>query len=229
LMELPRGRSLASRIDLTLLRADATLREVEELCRRGVELGFVAVCVNPYWVRLASKLLRGSEVKVCCVVGFPLGATLSEVKVLEASRAVEEGASEVDVALNLGALKSRDFSYVEEEAKRVVEAVKRRGGEVVKAIIEVPLLTEEEVEKACRIAMEAGMDFIKTGTGMLTRGVTVEDVRLLRRFVGTRLKVKASGGVRAYRQAVELLEAGASRIGSSSGYEIVLESMRASY
>ncbi len=228
-MEGARGRELASKIDLTLLRADASSREVEELCRRGAELGFAAVCVNPYWAELASRLLKGSGVKVCCTVGFPIGATLGEVKAFEAAKAVERGASEIDVAVNLGALKSGSCEVVEEELRLVVEAVKSRGGEAVKAIIEVPLLTLSEVEAACQAALRAGVDYVKTGTGVLTRGVTVEDVKLLRRFVEGRAKIKASGGVRNYRQALDLLKAGASRIGTSAGYEIVLESLRQSY
>ena len=216
-------RDIARRIDHTLLKPEATREQIEALCREAREHGFATVCVNPTWVSLCASLLRGSETAVCTVVGFPLGATLAEVKAYEAARAVEQGACEVDMVMNVGALKSRDYRLTERDIAAVV-AASREGAALVKVIIEAALLTDDEKVKACVIARAAGADFVKTSTGFGPGGATAADVALMRRVVGPDMGVKAAGGVRDLKSAQAMLEAGADRIGASVGVKIVQES-----
>jgi deoxyribose-phosphate aldolase len=217
------SRELARTIDHTLLKPEATREQIEALCAEAREHGFATVCVNPFWVPLCAERLRGSSTGVCTVVGFPLGATLPEVKAFEASRVVAEGAAEVDMVLNVGALKSADYRTVQRDVEAVVEA-SRRGGAIVKVIIETALLADEEKVKACVISKAAGADFVKTSTGFASGGATAADVALMRRVVGPDMGVKAAGGVRDLKSAREMLEAGADRIGASVGVKIVQES-----
>lgn len=217
---------LATLIDHTLLRPDATRADVETLCREAIQHGFFSVCVNPAHVPLAASLVRGTPVKVCAVVGFPLGAQTSEIKALEARRAIREGAREIDMVINIGALKGGDDELVRRDIRAVVEACKD-GRALCKVILETALLTDEEKVRACELSMRAGADFVKTSTGFSSGGATVEDIALMARTVAPRrLGVKASGGVRTYADAVRMLEAGATRIGSSSSVKIVEEAAR---
>jgi deoxyribose-phosphate aldolase len=216
-------RDIARRIDHTLLKPEATREQIETLCREAREHGFATVCVNPTWVPLCVDLLRGSETAVCTVVGFPLGATLAEVKAYEAQRVVEHGACEVDMVINVGALKSRDYRLAERDVAGVV-AASHPGGALVKVIIEAALLTDDEKVKACVVAKAAGADFVKTSTGFGPGGATAADVALMRRVVGPGMGVKAAGGVRDLKSAQEMIEAGADRIGASVGVKIVQES-----
>jgi len=211
--------NIAKYIDHTLLKPEATKEQIEKLCQEAKEYEFASVCVNPTWVSLASELLKGSSVKVCTVIGFPLGATTTETKVFEAKNAMEHGATELDMVINIGALKSRDDKLVKNDIQSVVEAAKGRA--LVKVIIETSLLTEEEKEKACRLSVEAGADFVKTSTGFSTGGATINDISLMRKVVGPDIGVKASGGVRSSEDAQQMIEAGATRIGASSGVAIV--------
>jgi len=210
---------LARMIDHTLLAPTATRAEVAALCDEARENCFASVCVNPWWVRLASEALAESPVRVCTVVGFPLGANRSETKVYEALRAVEDGAVELDMVLNSGALRSGDYSAVERDIAGVVEA--GRGRAIVKVILETGHLTDEEKVKACVLARRAGAHFVKTSTGFGKGGATEADVRLMRRVVGPALGVKASGGVKDQPTALRMIEAGATRIGASAGIRIV--------
>ncbi len=212
---------LARLIDHTLLRPEATREAIERLCREARDLGFAAVCVNPVWVELCAERLRGSAIKVCSVVGFPLGAHLSEVKAYEARRAVEQGAEEVDAVIHLGALKGGDDRAVESDLRGVVEAAGSRA--IVKAILETTLLTREEIVRAARLAEASGARFVKTGTGFAAGGATVETVELLRRVSGPGMGVKAAGGIRTREDALALVQAGASRLGTSAGVRIVLD------
>jgi deoxyribose-phosphate aldolase len=215
---------IASYIDHTLLRANATADEVTRLCQEAAEHGFASVCVNPSYVRLCAEKLQGSTVKVCTVVGFPLGANTSEIKALEAGRAIRDGAAEIDMVLNVGALKDGKDDVVLEDIRGVVAAC-RQGGALCKVILETCLLTDKEKTRACRAAQQAGADFVKTSTGFSTGGATVEDVALMSRAVaGTGMGVKASGGVRTYEDARNMIAAGATRIGASAGVRIVEES-----
>jgi len=214
---------LAKLIDHTLLKPDATKDDVKRLCEEAKKYGFWSVCVNPTYVSLATEILGDSDVKVCCVVGFPLGANTPEVKALEAERAVNDGASEIDMVINVGALKSRDYRLVKEDIRKVVERAKARRDTVVKVIIETGLLTDDEKVLACRLVKESGADFVKTSTGFNASGATVEDVKLMRSVVGSDFGLKASGGIRTYRDAAKLVEAGANRIGTSSGIAIIEE------
>jgi deoxyribose-phosphate aldolase len=210
---------VAAMIDHTLLKADATKEQIEQLCKEANEYQFASVCVNPTWVRYASEQLATSQVKVCTVIGFPLGATTSETKAFETKNAIENGADEVDMVINIGALKDRNDALVENDIKAVVEAAK--GKALTKVIIETSLLTEEEKVRACQLAVRAGADFVKTSTGFSTGGATREDISLMRQTVGADIGVKASGGVRNTNDAQTLIEAGATRIGASSGVAIV--------
>lgn len=210
---------IAKMIDHTLLKADATKEQVKTLCEEAKEYSFASVCVNPTWVQYASELLAGTEVKVCTVIGFPLGATTSATKAFETVNAIENGATEVDMVINIGALKDKNFDLVKEDIKAVVDAAK--GKALTKVIIETSLLTDEEKEKACVLAVEAGTDFVKTSTGFSTGGATVEDIALMRKTVGPEIGVKASGGVRSSEDTEKMIEAGATRIGASSGVAIV--------
>jgi deoxyribose-phosphate aldolase len=216
-------RDIARKIDHTLLKPEATREQIETLCREAREHGFATVCVNPAWVSLCAALLRGSETRVCTVVGFPLGATVPEVKAYEAARVVDAGACEVDMVLNVGALKSGDYRLVERDIAGVVEA-SRPGGALIKVIIEAALLTDDEKVKACVLARAACADFVKTSTGFGPGGATAADVALMRRVVGPDMGVKAAGGVRDLQSARAMLEAGADRIGASVGVKIVQES-----
>jgi len=211
---------IASYIDHTLLKPDADEQQIRQLCAEAVEFGFAAVCVNPTWVPLAARLLDGAKPAVATVIGFPLGATLPDVKAYETTRAREEGAEEFDMVINIGALKSKDFRLVEQDIAGVVAAAQ---GLVVKVIIETALLTEEEKIQACLIARDAGADFVKTSTGFASKGATVEDVALMRRVVGEEMGVKASGGIRSAQDALAMIQAGATRIGASAGVKIVKE------
>ena len=210
--------ALAKTIDHTLLKAVGTASQVRELCAEAKAFGFASVCVNPVWVPLCAQELAGSQVLVCTVIGFPLGANHAESKAAEARLAVTQGAAEVDMVMQLGAAKAGDWQAVEADIHGVVTAA---GKHVVKVILETCYLTEDEKIKACEAAARAGARFVKTSTGFGTGGATVEDIRLLRKTVGDRLQVKASGGVRTCQEALAMLEAGADRIGASSGIAIV--------
>jgi len=214
---------LAKLIDHTLLRPEATSADIERLCSEAKHHSFFSVCVNPSYVRDAKTLLRGTSVKVCCVVGFPLGAQPPEIKTLEARRAIREGAQEIDMVINIGALKSCDDDLVRRDIRGVVEACKE-GRAVCKVILETALLADEEKVRGCELAMKAGADFVKTSTGFASGGATVEDVSLMARTVSPRkLGVKASGGIRTYRDVVRMIQAGATRVGCSSSVKIMEE------
>ncbi len=211
--------SLASIIDHTLLKPDATSDQIDTLCHEALTYQFASVCVNPVWVAQCAERLRGSRVRVCTVVGFPLGATTTAVKATETEDAVQNGAAEIDVVLNIGWLKS---SFFERVAADITEVVRAAGTSVpVKVILETGLLTDEEKKTACRISREAGAAFVKTSTGFAGSGATVRDIRLMREAVGPRMGVKASGGIRDYDTAIAMVHAGASRIGSSSSVAII--------
>ena len=216
-------REISRMIDHTLLKPEATREQLEALCAEARDHGFATVCVNPTWVRLCSELLRGFETRVCTVVGFPLGATTTDVKAYEAARTIEDGATELDMVMNVGALRSRDYAHVERDIAAVVE-VGRRGGAIVKVIIEAALLDDDEKVKACVVAKAACADFVKTSTGFGPGGATVADIALMRRVVGPEMGVKAAGGVRDLKSAQALIDAGADRIGASVGVKIVQES-----
>ncbi len=210
--------NIASYIDNTLLKPDATPEQIRRICAESVELKCASVCVNPSYVPLVSECLKGSGVKTCTVIGFPLGMNDSAVKAFEAKLAAEQGAEELDMVINIGRLKAGETEYVENDIKAVVNAVK---GKLVKVIIETFLLTDEEKVTACELAKKAGADYVKTCTGFSGGGANVHDIALMRKTVGTDMGVKASGGVRDYESAKALIEAGASRIGASSGKKIV--------
>jgi deoxyribose-phosphate aldolase len=212
----------ASLIDHTLLKPEASEADIKKLCNEAIQFGFASVCVNPAWVKRASEYLRGSSVPVCTVIGFPLGATLSDVKAYEARRAIFNGAREVDMVINIGALKSGDDCTVEDDIRAVSEAA-HENGVLCKVIIETALLTDEEKVRACLASKNAGADFVKTSTGFAKGGATVEDVALMRRTVGHALGVKASGGVKGIEDARAMFEAGATRIGASVGVKIAQE------
>lgn len=205
-------------IDHTLLKPDASQEQIATLIEEAKKYDFASVCVNPTWVAFAAQALKGTDVKVCTVIGFPLGANTPEVKAFEAEDAIQNGADEIDMVINIGALKSRNFDLVERDIRAVVEAAK---GTLVKVIIETCLLTEDEKVKACQIAQKAGADFVKTSTGFSTGGATVADVALMRKTVGPNMGVKASGGARSYEDALAFIKAGATRIGASSGVAIM--------
>lgn len=211
---------LARFIDHTLLKPDTTPQDIDKLCREARDYRFAAVCVNPVWVQRASRNLRGSGVKIASVVGFPLGANATDVKVLETRRALRDGAREIDMVLNVGALKAGDHEFVRKDIARVAEAC-REVGAVSKVILETVLLTDEEKVIACRLAQQARADFVKTSTGFGGGGATVFDVALMRETVGPSLGVKASGGIRTTEDAEQMIAAGATRIGASAGISIV--------
>lgn len=215
-------KDLAGMIDHTLLKADATREQLQRLCEEAKRYQFASVCVNPTWVKYADELLQGSGVKVCTVIGFPLGANTPEVKAFETHNAIENGAQEVDMVINIGALKDKDYELVERDICAVTEAA--AGKALTKVIIETCLLTEEEKIRACELAVKAGADFVKTSTGFSTGGATVADVALMRKTVGPDIGVKASGGVRNLTDAKAVIEAGATRIGASAGIAIVTTS-----
>ena len=205
-------------IDHTLLKADASQEQIETLIEEAKKYDFASVCVNPTWVNFAAQALKATDVKVCTVIGFPLGANTPELKAFETSDAIQNGANEIDMVINIGALKSRNFDLVERDIRAVVEAAK---GTLVKVIIETCLLTDDEKVKACQIAQKAGADFVKTSTGFSTGGATVADVALMRKTVGPDMGVKASGGARSYEDALAFIKAGATRIGASSSVAIM--------
>ena len=215
----PASDGLASLIDHTLLKPDATREEVEQLCREAAQFCFASVCVNPNWVSLCREMLRTSGVKVCTVIGFPLGAHVPDVKAYETRRAVEQGAEEVDMVINVGALKSKDYALVEQDIHSVVQAAGK--GVIVKVILETSLLTRDEKLMGCSLSKAAGADYVKTSTGFAGGGATVEDVQLMRETVGPEMGVKASGGVRTRSDAEAMVAAGATRLGASAGVKIV--------
>jgi deoxyribose-phosphate aldolase len=215
--------AVSGMIDHTLLKPDAAKADIEKLCREAAEYRFATVCVNPAWVALAASLLRGTGVGVCSVVGFPLGATTADVKQYETRRAIFDGASEIDMVINIGALKSGDLRTVEKDIEAVVDSC-RQCGVISKVIIEAALLTDEEKVTASTLTKAAGADFVKTSTGFGPGGATVADVALMRRVVGAEMGVKAAGGVRDLEGLKAMVAAGASRVGASAGVRIVQES-----
>jgi deoxyribose-phosphate aldolase len=217
---IPGNTDLAKTIDHTLLKPDATQDQIAQLCYEARKYGFASVCVNPTWVELCAQLLKGSPVKVCTVIGFPLGATAPEVKAFETQTAIRQGASEIDMVINIGALKARDLELVAKDIRGVVATAHAQAA-IVKVIIEAVLLTDEEKTIACLLSKEAGADFVKTSTGFASGGATVHDVELMRKTVGPEMGVKAAGGVRTYEDAENMIKAGATRIGASAGVKII--------
>lgn len=213
--------NIAEYIDHTLLKADATGTMVKKICQEAVQYGFASVCVNSGFAELVSGQLSGSKVRTCVVSGFPLGASQTLVKAFETREAIKRGAQEIDMVLNIGALKEGLYGMVEDDIKTVVQAAGKKA--VVKVILECCLLENAEKEKACELAVRAGAAFVKTSTGFASGGATIEDVRLLKNIVGTRAKVKASGGIRTAAEALAMIEAGADRLGTSSGVKIAGE------
>ena len=219
---------LAKMIDHTILKANATQSDIEKLCEEAKKYNFASVCVNPYWVSLASALLKNSTVKVCTVIGFPLGATSSESKAYETEIAILQGADEVDMVINVGAMKNNKTDIVENDILSVVNSARKTGKTqnkniIVKVILETCYLTKDEIKNACLCAKNAGADFVKTSTGFGTGGATVEDVRLMRKTVGNKCFVKASGGIKTKETFLAMIDAGADRIGASSGIQIMAE------
>ena len=215
--------TVAGMIDHTLLKPDATRQDIDKLCREAAQFHFATVCVNPTWVALAAQLLRGSGVGVCSVVGFPLGATTADVKHYETRRAIFDGATEIDMVINIGALKSGDLQTVERDIAAVVGPC-REANVVSKVILEVALLNDDEKIAGCTLSKAAGADFVKTSTGFASGGATAADVALMRRVVGADMGVKAAGGVRDYEGLKAMVAAGATRVGASAGVKIVQES-----
>lgn len=206
-------------IDHTLLKPEATEAQIKTLCEEAAKYDFMSVCVNPTWVKKAAELLAGTDVKVCTVIGFPLGANTSEVKAYEVENAIKNGATEVDMVINIGALKGGNDTLVQSDIESV--AAVSKGKALSKVIIETSLLTDDEKVRACELAKKAGADFVKTSTGFSTGGATLEDIKLMRATVGPEMGVKASGGVRTTEDAHQFIEAGATRLGSSNGLAIV--------
>ncbi len=212
------GGSVLQMIDHTLLKPDATRDQIKKVCDEAKQYGFASVCVNPSYISYVTEQLRGSSVTPCCVVGFPLGATMPEVKAYETEAAINAGAKEIDMVINIGAAKSGEWESVRKDIEAVVRA--SRGRALVKVIIEACLLTDSEKINACRASVEAGADFVKTSTGFSKHGATIDDVKLMRQTVGPRVGVKAAGGVKDVKSANDMVAAGASRLGTSSGVEI---------
>lgn len=210
---------LSKYIDHTVLKADTSKEEIIKVCKEAKEYGFYSVCVNPYYVPLVKQELKGTDVKITAVVGFPLGANTKEAKAFEAKQAVENGANEIDMVINIAAVKNKEYGIVKEDIQAVVNSIKDKG--ILKVIIEACLLTEDEKIKACELAKEAGAHFVKTSTGFSTGGATLSDIRLMRNTVGQELGVKASGGIRDKEKTLKMIEAGANRIGASSSVSIV--------
>jgi deoxyribose-phosphate aldolase len=215
-------QGLAKFIDHTLLKPEATEAQINRLCEEAAQFGFATVCVNPVWVRHCARILKGTGVGVCTVAGFPLGATPADVKAYEARRAVFDGASEVDMVINIGMLKSGSDAAVLEDIREVAKAV-HEGSALLKVIIEAALLTDEEKVKACTLAKQGGADYVKTSTGFGPGGATAQDVALMRRAVGVEVGVKAAGGIRDLAAAERMIAAGATRVGASAGVRIVQE------
>ncbi|MBP3339936.1 MAG: deoxyribose-phosphate aldolase [Lachnospiraceae bacterium] len=205
--------------DHTILKPDASKEAVEKICKEALQYDFASVCVNQYRTKMVADMLKGSDVKVCTVVGFPLGAVSTEVKVFETKAAINDGATEIDMVINVGAIKDGDYEYVENDIRKVKEAC---GDITLKVIIETCLLTDEQKEKACELSMKANADFVKTSTGFSTGGATKEDVALMRKTVGAVCKVKASGGIRDAATAKLMVDAGADRLGTSATVNIIL-------
>jgi len=212
---------LARLIDHTLLKPSATKDDIRRLCEEAKTYGFWSVCVNPFYVKIAADNLRKSDVRICSVVGFPFGANTTKIKTFEAEKAIDDGADEIDMVMNIGALKSQDYKFVKADIRSVVEHVKAGKDKIVKVIIETGLLSEDEKVLACRLVRDSGADFVKTSTGFNAPGATANDVKLMRDTVGPNFGLKASGGIRTYQDAVNLIEAGANRIGTSSGIAII--------
>ena len=221
---IPDDPDIAGLIDHTLLKPDATADQIAQLCYEARKFKFASVCVNPTHVKLCSELLQGTQVKVCTVIGFPLGASAPEVKAFEAQTAIKDGATEIDMVLNVGALKAGDLTLAAQDIHEVVQ-VGHNVGSIVKVIIETSLLNDEEKVTACLLAKEAGADFVKTSTGFSGGGATIDDVNLMRRVVGPEMGVKASGGVRDFEDAQNMVKAGATRLGASAGVKIVQEQL----
>ncbi len=217
---IPEDPDIASMIDHTLLKPDATADQIAQLCYEARKFHFASVCVNPTHVKLCAELLQGTKVKVCTVIGFPLGASAPEVKTFEAQTALKDGATEIDMVINIGAVKAGDLTLVARDIYEVVKVV-HAAGAIVKVIIETALLNDEEKVTACLLSKEAGADFVKTSTGFSGGGATVEDINLMRRVVGPDMGVKASGGVRDFEDARNMVKAGATRLGASAGVKIV--------
>lgn len=211
--------NISKYIDHTLLKPEATKDDISKLCDEAKEHRFFSVCINPAYVRFAREKLKDTDVKVATVIGFPLGSTTKEVKAYEAENAIKNGADELDMVINVGALKDKNYDLVKEDIEAVVNVAKDKA--LVKVIIETCLLDNEEKKKACELAKEAGADFVKTSTGFSTAGATEEDVKLMREVVGEDMGVKASGGIRDYEKAMKMIEAGATRLGASSSIKIV--------
>lgn len=207
-------------IDHTLLKPETTRAQIEKLCHEAREWKFAAVCINSYFVKYAVQILQSSDVRVCTVVGFPLGASTMETKRFEAMKAVAEGAKEVDMVINVSAIKSQEWQYVLDDMSSLAQVTHQQGA-LLKVILETCLLTDEEKKKACELAVKANVDFVKTSTGFSTGGATIEDVKLMRSVVGPKMGVKASGGIRDLATAQQMIEAGATRLGTSSGILIV--------
>lgn len=205
-------------IDHTVLKADTPLETVKRICDEAMEYGFASVCINPCHVAYCADYLKDSDVNVCTVIGFPLGANTSATKAFETKDAIANGADEIDMVMNIGALKDKNYDLVRDDVKAVVDAA---NGTLVKVILETCLLTEEEIKKACELCVEAKADFVKTSTGFSTRGATVEDVKIMKAAVQGKAKVKAAGGVRTHEDMVKIVEAGADRIGTSAGCSLV--------
>lgn len=215
-----RGDELARLIDHTQLKPDATPADIERACEEALEHRFASVCVNPSYVPMVAAKLEGSQVKACTVVGFPLGATTTTAKICEAEQGLRDGATELDMVLLIGALKAGEHDQVRVDIAAVADVCHAKGG-LLKVILETALLTDNEKVTACKLAQTAGADFVKTSTGFASHGATVPDVRLMRNTVGPQMGVKAAGGIHSYEEAMELIEAGATRIGASAGVQII--------
>jgi deoxyribose-phosphate aldolase len=221
-LHIPRGKAIAGWVDHTLLKPEATAAQIRTLCQEALQHHFASVCINPVYVPLACGLLGDAKEKICTVVGFPLGASLPEFKVYEALACINYGASEIDMVINVGALKSEAYGLVMNEIQSVATTAHNQGA-LVKVILEAVLLTRREKIIACLLAQAAGADFVKTSTGFGTGGATIEDVELMRRVVGSEMGVKAAGGIRSYADAAAMIKAGANRLGASAGVKIVQE------
>lgn len=218
LFDASKPQTLAQYIDHTLLKPEATKQDVRKLCEEALENHFYAVCVNSWLITTCCEILKNTKISVASVVGFPLGAVESSLKAFETSRALNLGADEIDMVLNIGALKAKDYSYVEKEIQSVVRAAE---GLIVKVIFENCLLTEEEKKKACELSINAGAHFVKTSTGFSTGGATLDDIKLMKVAVGAKAQVKASGGIHDFQTAVQMIQAGATRLGTSSGVQLI--------
>ena len=216
------AKPLAKYIDHTLLKPDATQDQIDEVLAQAKQYGFASVCINPYWVVRAAASLRDTDVNVCTVIGFPLGANTTQTKVFETGQAIDEGAQEIDMVLNIGELKAGHDGHVRADIQAVADMTHAKGG-LLKVIIEAVLLTDDEKVTACKLAAAAGADYVKTSTGFAAGGATVHDVALMRKTVGDKLGVKAAGGIHTYAEAKALIDAGADRLGASAGIQILKE------